>query len=395
MGTLLTADQVSDLLTGARAVQLPVLATALLVACAAKTRRAISMRSIEAGIGPTMMFPDRLRRPIAILLLAGEFVLGAGLLLTAGRIGAGPPALAIRSATVLLFVTAVAALYELRDREPDAGCGCFGDLSHTPVSWRALARSAVLCLAAIATLGMRPLQLPASGKQAVAVLVMLAVELAALAALSPEVGEIMVRLGYSEPCEVRRLPVSRTLSALRGSSHWRRYKRYLVSEEPVDVWREGCWRYVVFPAMLASRRVEVVFAVYLKPRRAPVRAGIFDATADKRTKEAADSAAAALIANAVPAQRQVQVSGRAAPGAAGRTPSSASAGAAGGGSSGTGSGGSSGAGAGGSSGAGAGGSSGHPAPVVLSAGPRGVARGGPHRKVHPVPHHRQRHSAGF
>jgi hypothetical protein len=364
--TLLTADQVSDLLTGARAVQLPVLATALLVACAAKSRRAISMRSIEAGIGPSMMFPDRLRRPVAISLLAAEFILGAGLLITAGRIGAGPPALAIRSATALLFGTAVAALYELREREPDAGCGCFGDLSHTPVSWRALARSVALCLAAIATIGMRPLQLPASGKQAVAVLVMLAVELAALAALSPEVGEIMVRLGYSEPCEVRRLPVSRTLSALRASSHWRRYKRYLVSAEPVDVWREGCWRYVVFPAMLASRRVEVVFAVYLKPRRAPVRAGIFDATADRRTKEAADSAAAAAIANAVPRQRQVGGSGSAVSGAPART----------------------------TSGAGAD-SPGHPAPVVLSARAHGVARGVPHRKVHTVLHHRQRDSAGF
>jgi hypothetical protein len=390
VGTLLTADQASDLLTGARAVQLPVLATALLVGCAAKTRRAVSLRSIDAGIGPTMMFPDRLRRPIAILLLAGEFLLGVGLLLTAGRIGAGAPALAVRSATALLFGTAVAALYVLREHEPDAGCGCFGDLSHTPVSWQSLTRSVALCLAAIATLGMRPLALPASGKQAVAVLVILAIELSALAALSPEVSEIMVRLGYSEPCEVRRLPVSRTLSALRGSSHWRRYRRYLVSEEPVDVWREGCWRYVVFPAMLASRRVEVVFAVYLKPRRAPVRAGIFDATADKRTKEAADNAAAAIIANAIPAQRKAQVSSPAAAGAVARTASLASAGAASA-SSGAGADGSSGAGAGESSGA----SPGHPAPVVLSTRPHGVARDVPHRKVHAVSRHRQRHSAGF
>jgi hypothetical protein len=383
-GSLLTADQVSDLLTGARAVQLPVLATALLVACAAKTRRAVSMRSIEAGIGPTMMFPDRLRRPIAISLLAGEFVLGIGLLVTVGRIGAGPPALAIRSATALLFGTAVAALYELRDREPDAGCGCFGDLSHTPVSWRALARSVVLCLAAIATIGMRPLHLPATGKQAAAVLVMLAVELAALAVLSPEIGEIMVRLGYSEPCEVRRLPVARTLSALRGSAHWRRYRRYLTSLEPVDVWREGCWRYVVFPAMLASRRVEVVFAVYLKPRRAPVRAGIFDATADRRTKEAADSAAAAAVAHAVPAQRQVQVFGHAAAdAAAGATAGTAPATV-----------------PGTAPGTSPGASSdrapsGHPAPVAVPARPHAVAHGAPHRRVHPVPHRRQRHSAGF
>lgn len=287
-----TTEHMRDLVFALRAVQIPLLASLLLGACAAKARRAISMRSIDAGFGPTAMFPIRLRRPIAIAVLAAEFGLGAGLLLTEGRMGAGLPAVVIRSATALLFGTAVAALYELRTRQPDAGCGCFGDLSDTPVSWQAFARSALLCAAAISTIGVAPLHLPTATGQAVAVLGLLAVELAVLAALSPEIGEIMVRLGYTEPCEVRRLPVSRTLAALRGSAHWRRYRRYLVSpdEPPLDVWREGCWRYVVFPGMVASRRVEVVFAVYLKSRRAPVRAGIFDATADKRSREAANGA---------------------------------------------------------------------------------------------------------
>ena len=74
------------------------------------------------------MFPLRLRRPAAIALCATEFALGVGLLLTAGRAGAGTPALAVRAATALLFCTAVGALHELRARRPDAGCGCFGEL---------------------------------------------------------------------------------------------------------------------------------------------------------------------------------------------------------------------------------------------------------------------------
>src|SRR5215469_12466843 len=160
---LLTADHVSDLIIAARGVQLPLLAVLLLCACAGKTRRVISGHSLAAATGPTGMFPVRLRSPIAIGLFAVEFALAAGLILTAGQAGAGPPALVVRSATALLFGTAVAALYILRDRHPDAGCGCFGDLSHTPVSWRALTRSGLLCLAAVATLGMRPLQLPMSG----------------------------------------------------------------------------------------------------------------------------------------------------------------------------------------------------------------------------------------
>ena len=369
---LFTAERVSDLLTAVRGIQVPVLAILLLGACAAKTRRVISGHSLTAATGPTGMFPVRLRSPIAIGLFGLEFVLGAGLLLTAGRIGAGAPALVVRLAAAMLFCTAVAALYELRGRQPDAGCGCFGDLSHTPVTWRALARAAVLCLAAIATIGLPPLHPPESAGHAWLVLVLLAVEIGVLAALSPEIGEVMVRLGYSEPCEVRRLPVSRTLSALRGSGHWRRYRRYLTSEEPVDVWREGCWRYAVFPAMLASRRVEVVFAVYLKPRRPPVRAGIFDATADRRARAAADGAAVA-----VPAPRKVPVSGytavgKPAPAAvpSGQVPSGqAPSGRV---------------------------PSGHAGPVVLSAQAHGAPRRLPRpTAVHRVPQNRRRHSAGL
>jgi hypothetical protein len=275
------------LLFAVRAVQIPLLAALLLGACAAKARRAIATQSIKAGIGPSAMFPVPMRRPIAIALFAVEFALGAGLLLTAGRIGAGPPALVIRSATALLFGMAVAALHELRGRQPDAGCGCFGDLSDTPVSWKAVGRAALLCVAAIASIGVTPLHLPSSPGKAYFVLGVLTAEVLVLAALSPEIGELMVRLGYSEPCEVRRLPVSRTLAALRASANWRRYRRYLTADDPTDVWREGCWRYVVFEGMVASRRVDVVFAVYLKSRRAPVRAGIFDGTADRRSREVA------------------------------------------------------------------------------------------------------------
>ena len=344
---IFTADRISDAITAARAVQIPLLATLLLGACAAKARRAVSKGSTPAGPRPTAMFPVRLHRPMAIALFAGEFALGAGLVLTAGRIGAGAPALVIRVATALLFLTAVGALHVLRGRQPDAGCGCFGDLSDTPVTWRALMRSALLCAAAVATIGVSPLHLPASALQAAVVLGVAAVELLVLAFLSPEIGEIMVRLGYSEPCEVRRLPVSRTLAALRSSSHWRRYRRILVSPdgEPLDVWREGCWRYVVFQGMVASRHVDVVFAVYLKPRRAPVRAGIFDATADRRTREAA-SAADAFDAGSIPAPRPAPA------------PS--------------------------------------PVPIVAPARtPHGVPHRAPHRTVHHVPHQRRRHSAGL
>jgi hypothetical protein len=264
------------MLAVARELQVPLLAVLLIGGCAAKARRAIGARSIDAGIGPTAMFPVPLRRPAAMAIGAIEFVLGIGLLVTAGRIGAGWPADAVRGAAALLFCTAVAALQELRTRRPDAGCGCFGDLSGSPVNWRTITRAALLGAAAIASIGAAPLRMPGSPGQAAVMLALALVELALLAALSPEIGQLMVRLGHAEPCEVRRVPVDRTLATLRASAPWRRYRSHLLSTTPTDVWREGCWRFAAYPGVLASRRVEVVFAVYLMGRRAPVRAGVLD-----------------------------------------------------------------------------------------------------------------------
>jgi hypothetical protein len=45
----------------------------------------------------------------------------------------------------------------------------------------------------------------------------------------------MVRLGYSEPCEVRRMPVGRTMSALHASAQWRKYSSQVSAGAPSDV----------------------------------------------------------------------------------------------------------------------------------------------------------------
>src|ERR1700722_8118103 len=263
-----------------RQVQVLLLAVLLIGGGAAKLWHAPGARPAGHHPGPTALFPVRLRRPAVIALCVTEFSLGACLLLTAGGAGAGTVALAVRAATAVLFCTAVGALHELRGRRPDAGCGCFGELSHTPVSWRAITRSALLCVAADATMRAPPLRMPGSAGQAWLTLAVAAAELALLAALSPEVGQLMIRLSHAEPCELREVPVDRTLSALRSSAPWRRYRRFLVAAGPADVWREGCWRFVVFPGVLASRQVEVVFAVYLAGRHGPVRVGVLDTGAD-------------------------------------------------------------------------------------------------------------------
>jgi hypothetical protein len=274
-------------LAAARELQIPLLAVILLGGCAAKAWRAWRSHSIAEGMGPTGLFPLRMRRPLMIAVCAAELGLGLGLIITASKIGAGPatspglPATIVRAGSALFFLIAMGALNEMRQRRPAAGCGCFGELSGTPVGLRPIARSGLLCVAAAATIGLPPLRMPSSSATAEFWLAVLAFELSLIAFLSPELGEVLVRLGYSEPCELSRLPVERTMAALHASSQWRRHAGQVSSAAPVDVWREGCWRFVVYPGFARGRRADIVFAVYLQARRPVIRTAVVDAATDE------------------------------------------------------------------------------------------------------------------
>jgi hypothetical protein len=264
-----------------REVQIPLLASLLLGGCAAKLVQVVRARSIDAGLGPTALFPVHLRRTVAVVMCGCEFALGIGLILTSGRIGRGAPTNGVRLGTALLFLVATCALIELRTTRPDVGCGCFGDFSTAPVSGRALARSALLAAAALITVGLPPLQPPHRGAAVILPLGIFAAEMVLVAALSPEIGEGLVRLGYAEPCELRAVPAERTIAALQRSSHWRRHSGLITAADPVDVWRELCWRYVVYPGELHGRPVELVFAVFLRQHRPAIQAALVDAATGK------------------------------------------------------------------------------------------------------------------
>ena len=261
-----------------REVQIPLLAAMLLGGSTTKLTRTLRTGAADKGAGPTALFPMRLRLPLALAMCTVEAGLALGLILTAGsRIGPGAPATCVRLGTFLFFLVATCALIELRQARPDAGCGCFGDFSTAPVSGRTLARSGLLAVAALATLGLRPIEPPASAGAAFELIIVLGVELLVIGMLSPEVGEGLIRLGYSEPCELRYMPAARTLAALRRSKSWRRYSGLVSSGTPSDVWRELCWRYVVYPGSVQGRRAEIVFAVFLQHRRPAVHVAVVDA----------------------------------------------------------------------------------------------------------------------
>jgi hypothetical protein len=223
-----------------------------------------------------------------MIMCAFEMGLGLALLVTVLPVStrAGTALFAPRAATgaritaAAFFLVAAAALVELRGRRPDLGCGCFGDFSTQPAGTRSLARALLLTAAVLISIQAPALYLPPRGHGALLFLGIVCAELALIAAVSPEISETLVRLGYTDPCELRQLPADRTLAALRRSRPWRKHARAITTELPIDMWRELCWRYVVFPCRQDGQNAEVVFAVQLKRRRPAVQAAVLPLSPD-------------------------------------------------------------------------------------------------------------------
>ncbi|MFI6513566.1 MauE/DoxX family redox-associated membrane protein [Streptosporangium sp. NPDC050855] len=247
--------------------QLPVVLLLLAAGTAAKAWTVA--RAAEPGtlsrLGPAVLVTERWR-PIAMLGCAvGELVLVGGLLAT------GHPF--FRWGTAAFFAVSTYVLWELRRRRPDAGCGCFGEVSAIPVGRRSLGRTVVLTAMSTGLVW-----LPAvPGWEMMAAMTWGHVPatlggLLLLAALSPEIEEAVARLRHRAPCEQRRLDPVTALGRLRSSTVWRSHAELLSGTEPVDSWRELCWRFFVYPGRShTGDAVDVVFAVYLSGRHPAVR----------------------------------------------------------------------------------------------------------------------------
>ncbi|MFB9895857.1 MauE/DoxX family redox-associated membrane protein [Planobispora takensis] len=254
------------------AAQIPVLAVLLALGMTAKIRTVThdSEPGGMSGLGPAVLVAERWRAPAMLGCAAGEAVLLGGLMLTGHSF--------FRWGAAAFFAVSAYVLWELRRRRPDAGCGCFGDVSAIPVGARSLARTVVLTAMAVGTVWVGP----APGWSVLAGIswiegLAMACGLLLVAALSPEIEEAAARIRYRVPCEQRRMDPETALNRLRASTAWQAHMRFLASPDPVDSWRELCWRFFVYPGHdPGGNRLEVVFAVHLIGRRPAVRVALVD-----------------------------------------------------------------------------------------------------------------------
>jgi hypothetical protein len=244
--------------------QLPLVSCALISACLAK----VAIRESDDAIGPGMLTVLRRHRPVVVTVAAIEGTLGVALLVTAHS--------AVRLATVVCLFIATGVVAELRAQNSEEGCGCFGGLSSTPVRLRTVLRAVLFLLAAtvVAVPGVDATGLDVIRDGSPMHAFIIAVELVVVAALSPEIGVLLARHRQKTPCEQRTVPLTETYAVLRSSKQWREYSALIASADPVDVWRELCWRFLVYQGRADDKEVEIVFAVSTEERNPSVRAAI-------------------------------------------------------------------------------------------------------------------------
>jgi methylamine utilization protein MauE len=250
--------------------QLPILVLLLVAGTVAKIWTAA--RESEPGalskLGPAVLVAERWHTPAMLCCAFGELFLTVGLLVTDYSF--------FRWGITAFFAVSTYVLWELRRRRPDVGCGCFGEVSATPVGLRSLGRTVVLTAMSA---GM--IQTPeATGWSMLTGITWTHAPAAiggllVLLALSPEIEEAAARLRYRAPCEQRPLDAATALNRLRVSKVWQSHESLLSGTEPMDSWRELCWRFFAYPGLSHSGEpVDVVFAIYLSGRHPAVRVAL-------------------------------------------------------------------------------------------------------------------------
>jgi hypothetical protein len=242
--------------------QLPLLACILISACAAK----LTIREPSDTAGPGPLTTLRQHRSAVVTVAVVEGCLGVGLLVTEHPV--------VRLGTIVVFFVATSVVVELRSRKADEGCGCFGGLSTTPVRFRTVLRAFLFLAAAVAVVAAPTTGLDVIRHGTFVHAAAVGVELAVLAVLSPEVSVLLARRRERTPCEHRTVPLAETFAILHASDQWREHAPSIVTADPADVWRELCWRFLVYRGLDDDEEVEIVFAVSTEERHPVVRAAV-------------------------------------------------------------------------------------------------------------------------
>ncbi|WP_141579512.1 MauE/DoxX family redox-associated membrane protein [Actinomadura sp. WMMA1423] len=262
------------MVTAIQNTQVLLLAAVLLAACLAKltVREGAAeapdhVHGVPVPAGHARLSALRRSRGMTVGLGIGEGLLGLALLVTSH--------LSVRLATTVAFAAATWVVGELRVHRPDAGCGCFGALSAKKVDRRSVLRAVLFTCAAVVSLGAPHAGVDVLRDGPAQVGLLFAVELALFVALSPELAVLAGRHRRAGvPCERRRSPMPETYERLYRSPEWAEHENAIGSAEPLDVWREGCWRFVAFPGRMSEREVEIVFAVSTSERDRAVRSAV-------------------------------------------------------------------------------------------------------------------------
>lgn len=206
------------------------------------------------------------RRAVAAHVAVGcaEIVVAALLLVAPG---ARVVALALGTALTLGFLVYLAVARRIAPTKP---CACMGGRA-TRITWRSLARAGAL-LAMVLAGWLTPEYWWTALAAAPWIIGLLALEVAALWALSPEFSDLASGVGNDPASKLvrgaqRRLdPTCARLTldaegverALAYSPAYRALRPSL--RERQDTWREGCWDYIAYHAVYKRQEATVVFA---------------------------------------------------------------------------------------------------------------------------------------
>ena len=209
-----------------------------------------------------------------------EIVLGLSVLLIWSTLLEG--ILAFSLSAFLLYLAAVRIL------RPGVSCGCLGSRSTEPVGPWTLLRTGWLAVAAlVGSLQGSPWQ--ASDLNGGMASVLLA-ELLLTFALLTGPGLWRHVHGGRDTCFPLRATTGHALRALRRSDLWPRLAPILSSTDPDDSWRDGCFRYLSFAALLdqaSAPRATVVVAVHVRTGRPIDRYSVVAADRDELLAEPA------------------------------------------------------------------------------------------------------------